>query len=103
MVRATVLYPHAPGKRFDFDYYTQKHLPLVGQLLGGVLRGASAERGVSGGMPGAEPAFAAIAQLTFESFEVLQAALGQHAPALMSDIPNFTDIQPVIQVSEVLA
>lgn len=102
MIRATVMYPHAAGKRFDFDYYTQKHLPMVGQLLGGVLKGASAERGVSGAGPGTEPAFAAIAQMTFESFEALQAALGTHGPALMGDIPNFTDIQPVIQVSEVL-
>lgn len=102
MVRATVLYPHAAGKRFDFDYYTQRHLPVVGQLLGGALLSATAERGLSGGMPGAEPAFTAIAQMTFDSVEALQAALAAHGPALMADIPNFTDIQPVIQMSEVL-
>jgi uncharacterized protein (TIGR02118 family) len=39
--------------------------------------------------------------LYFDSVEAFQAAFGPHAPAIMADIPNYTDIQPVIQISEV--
>ena len=37
----------------------------------------------------------------FDSVEAFQAAYGPHAEALMGDIPNYTDIQPTIQISEV--
>ena len=33
--------------------------------------------------------------------QAFQTAFGPHAGALMEDIPNYTDIQPTIQISEV--
>jgi uncharacterized protein (TIGR02118 family) len=39
--------------------------------------------------------------LYFESVAEFQAAFAPHAAAIMADIPNYTNIQPVIQVSEV--
>ena len=39
--------------------------------------------------------------LYFDSVEAYQAAFGPHAGAIMDDIPNYANIQPTIQVSEV--
>jgi uncharacterized protein (TIGR02118 family) len=39
--------------------------------------------------------------LYFDSAANFQAAFGPHAAAIMADIPNYPDIQPTIQISEV--
>jgi uncharacterized protein (TIGR02118 family) len=39
--------------------------------------------------------------LYFDSAEAFQAAFAPHAQAIMADIPNYTNIQPAIQISEV--
>jgi hypothetical protein len=36
----------------------------------------------------------------FDSAESFQAAFAAHAAALMADVPNYTDVSPVILVSE---
>jgi uncharacterized protein (TIGR02118 family) len=40
--------------------------------------------------------------LLFDSLEAFQGAFGPHAEAIMGDIPNYTDLEPVIQISEVI-
>ena len=39
--------------------------------------------------------------LTFESVEAFQEAFGPHADKILSDIPNFTNSAPKIQISEI--
>jgi uncharacterized protein (TIGR02118 family) len=51
--------------------------------------------------PGSRPGFIAMGHLYFDSIEAFQKAFGPHADAIMGDIPNYTDIQPTIQFSEV--
>jgi uncharacterized protein (TIGR02118 family) len=47
------------------------------------------------------PGFIAMGHLYFDSIEAFQKAFGPHADVIMADIPNYTDIQPRIQFSEV--
>jgi uncharacterized protein (TIGR02118 family) len=44
-----------------------------------------------------------MAHLYFNSMEEFGQAFATGAPILMADLPNFTDIEPVIQISEVMA
>jgi uncharacterized protein (TIGR02118 family) len=37
-----------------------------------------------------------------DSVESFQAAFGPHATEIMADIPNYTDLAPVMQISEVI-
>ena len=37
-----------------------------------------------------------------ESPATFQAAFGPHAAEILADIPNYTDLQPVLQISEVV-
>ena len=54
------------------------------------------------GAPESEPPFRIAAHILFESTETMQASFGRHSPEILGDIPNFTVIQPIVQVSEVL-
>jgi uncharacterized protein (TIGR02118 family) len=101
MITVSVLYPNESGKKFDMDYYCNEHIPLVQQKLGSACKRVAVEHGVAGAAPGATAAFIAIGRLYFDSAEAFQTAFSPHAEEIMSDIPNYTDIQPIIQISEV--
>src|SRR4051812_25432085 len=104
MVRISVMYPTGDNKRFDYTYYTQKHMPMVQDRLKGMgLVRWEVDRGVGGGAPGAATPFTCIGHLYFNSVADFQTGMGKHGKELMADIPNYTDIEPQIQVSEVIA
>ena len=101
MIKVSVFYANTEGSKFDMGYYCNSHIPMVQQKLGAACKGAAVEQGLSGATPGSRPAFIAMGHLYFESLADFQAAFGAHAAAIMADIPNYTDIQPTIQISEV--
>ena len=101
MIKVSVLYPSGTDSRFDMDYYLNRHVPMVLAKLGQACKGAAVEEGLGGITPGSPPAFSAMGHLYFDSVEAFQAAFGPHADELMADIPNYTNVQPTIQVSEV--
>ena len=101
MIRVNVLYPRKDGARFDWAYYIGTHMPMVGRKLGAALMSVSVEQGVAGGSPGSPPAFVAMAHLGFESVAAFQAAFTPHAAEILADIPKYTSIEPIIQISEV--
>lgn len=99
MIRVAVLYPRSEGKRFDLDYYQHKHMPLVKERL------APLKVEIDLGLPNhlGEPSpYIAIGYMTFESIEQLVVGFAVAAAELMADIPNYTDIEPVTQLSEVV-
>ena len=101
MIRASVYYNNGPETRFDHDYYENQHRELVLARLGpmGLVR-MEAERGL-GGLGGAPAPFVGGGHLYFETMEALQAALGAHLDEPVGDIPNFTNVEPVVQISEI--
>lgn len=101
MIKVSVFYSNTEGSKFDMNYYCNSHIPMVRQKLGAACKGASVEQGVAGATPGSPPAFVAMGHLYFDSAEAFQTAFGPHAEAIMADIPNYTDIQPTIQISDV--
>lgn len=101
MIKASLLYPNAEGASFDFTYWTESHLPFIRRSLSPALRGLTADRGLAGA-PGTPPPYIASGHLFFESVEALEQAYAPHAAAIAADIKNFTDVQPVMIVSEIL-
>ncbi len=102
MIRVSVLYPNLPGATFDMAYYTSKHLPMVKQKTG-TCRGFAAEQGLSGAAPGSKPTYIAIGHLLFDSVEAFQSGFGPVSREILADVPNYTNTQPVVQVSEITA
>ena len=101
MIKVSVLYPGGSGNTFDMDYYLSHHIPMVREKLGTACKGAAVEQGLGGVIPGAPAAFSAMGHLYFDSVEAFQTAFAPHAEEIMSDIPNYTNVQPTIQLSEV--
>jgi uncharacterized protein (TIGR02118 family) len=103
MTKVSVFYPNTDGKKFNMAYYCESHIPLVSKTLGKALKGESYDQGMGGGAPGTPAPFVAIAHLYFDSMDAFGQAFAAGAPILMADIPNFTNIEPIVQISEVIA
>jgi uncharacterized protein (TIGR02118 family) len=96
----TVLYPARDGAKFDHDYYNNTHIPLAKEAFASTgLTGVQVLKGLSAGDGGPAP-FVTIAHLFFRDAEAMQASLtSARAPEVMADVANFTDIQPIAQIS----
>jgi uncharacterized protein (TIGR02118 family) len=101
MIKVSILYPNTPGARFDFDYYVKTHMPMSIRLLGPRMRSVSVERGVESVEPASPPAFIALCHFTCDSRESFEAAFLPQAAVLQGDMPNYTDIVPIIQFSDI--
>jgi uncharacterized protein (TIGR02118 family) len=99
MIHVQIFYP--PSSRFDMAYYCEKHMPMVQARIGAACTGFTVDAGLAGVAPGTPPSYAAIGTLHVTSVEALQAALAKHGGEIMGDVPNYTDAQPVLQISEV--
>jgi len=104
MVRITVLYPNNQGAWFDVSYYVETHVPMSIKLLSAHpgYKSISVEHGISGTDPGSKPTYIVICHFLFDSVEDFLAAFKPNAEALRGDMPNYTDIEPIIQFNEVL-
>jgi len=101
MIKVSIFYPNTEGKKFDMEYYCNKHMPMVQQKLGAACRRIAVEQGLGGPEPGSRPTYIAMGHLYLDSVQAFQTAFGPQAEEIARDIPNYTDIQPILQISEV--
>ena len=99
MTRISFLYPNSKDARFDFDYYLEKHMPWSIDLLRAHsgLKGVSVERGV-----GPDAPYVAVCHFLFETLDDFIAAVTPQIEELRADMRNYADLEPILQVSEVL-
>ncbi|GAB2463952.1 EthD family reductase [Comamonas humi] len=106
MIKVNVMYPYTEGARFDHAYYRDRHMPMVKARLGSACAYYTVEKGLVGGAPGTSPgtppAFVAMCAFICDSVAGYQAAMQEHRAEILADIANYTDIVPVLQVSEVV-
>ena len=101
MFKVAILYPNGEEKTFDMDYYEKKHMPMVAGLLGKNLKFYEIDEGISGRTPNDKIPFVAIGY--FYCYDVIEynKAIAQNRDAIINDIKKYTNIQPVIQISEI--
>lgn len=102
MIKVSVMYPNTPGARFDHTYYANQHMPLVKRKMGDFCLSYTVDKGLAGGAPGAPATYVGMCHIYCKSVEDFQAGFGPHAAEILADIPNYTDLQPVLQISEVV-
>jgi uncharacterized protein (TIGR02118 family) len=102
MIKVSVLYPSGAGKHFNMDYYCNTHVPMVAGLLGESVKGATVEKGIGSAEPGSSATYAAMGNLYFDSMGSFENSFGPNAEKIRGDLPNFTNIEPIIQISEVM-
>jgi uncharacterized protein (TIGR02118 family) len=95
-IRFSVFYPSGEGSTFDKDYYVSTHVPLAVKNWGLDPKNAQIDLGLNG------PYVAAV-HFVFPDNEALGAAMGSPGTGeVMADMANYTNIQPVIQTSEIV-
>ena len=102
MFKVSVMYPNEEGAEFNFDYYQNTHMKMVQEHLTpfGLIK-TGVDKGVSGG--GDEPPhYIGIGHLYFDSIESYDKGIAEKGSILRGDIPNFTNLTPIRQISEIL-
>jgi len=102
MIKVSVMYPNTPGARFNHEYYANTHMPLVKKKMGDACKFYTVDKGLAGGAPGTAATYVGMCHIYCDSVESFQKGFGPHAQDIMADIPNYTDLAPVIQISEVV-
>ncbi len=102
LIKVTVMYPFSEGKTFDIAYYGTKHMPMVAELLGSNLVRYTIEKGVASGIPNTPLPFMAIGTFYVKDLSAYQAAITPNRDAIRSDFSNYTNVTPIILVSEVV-
>jgi len=99
MIKVTILYPNGEGKTFDMDYYVNNHMKMVANLAGDSIKAMSIEKGIAGGASEAPVPYLAIGNMYFDNISAFQNSLGPHSDKLVADIVNFTNCEPILQIS----
>ncbi len=100
MIVMSASYPFTKGKKFDETYYTTKHIPLVKEVLGDLVKDVAIYKGLPG-LDGSDPAFFYRADMCFASMEDVGKALsGPRVAEMVSDSANYTDVESILAVCE---
>ena len=97
MYWVTILYPNKEGAKFDYNYYVNKHIPMTTMLFG---QGIQILKGVSS--PAGAPPFLCTCRIPVKSLEEFVAKMTAEGTPLVADVPNYTNVEAVIQFEEVL-
>jgi uncharacterized protein (TIGR02118 family) len=102
MIKVSVMYPYQVDARFDHAYYRDQHMPLVQARMGAACLFYTVDKGLAGGAPGQPPTYLAMCHIFCDSVASFQASFTPHAAEILADIANYTDLAPVLQISDVV-
>jgi len=101
LFKIAILYPNGEEKTFNMDYYEHQHMPMVAGLLGKNLKFYEIDKGISGRTPNDKLPYLAVGYFFVKDVAEYNKAIAQNRETVINDIKNYTNIQPVIQISEV--
>lgn len=103
MIRVTFAFPYQDGKKFDWDYFSNNHLPLLHEHLDSRgMTNLAIDKGISGTDPSSNPPFTAVMHMTFATVDEVHQAFMAVGRPVMGDLGNYTDIKPTVQISEIV-
>ncbi len=101
MFKIAILYPSGEGKTFDMAYYESKHMPMVAGFLGKNLKFYEIDKGIAGRPPNEKVPYLAVGYFYVRDVVEYNKAIGQNIDLIISDFKNYTNIQLIIQISEI--
>jgi len=101
MFKVAILYANGEGKTFGMDYYENKHMPMVAGFLSKNLKFYEIDKGIAGRTPNDKVPYLAVGYFYIKDVAEYNKAIGQNRDAIINDFKNYTNIQPIIQISEV--
>lgn len=102
LYKIAIFYPDGDDKTFDMDYYQNKHMPMVAGFLGKNLKYYEIDKGISGRTPDDKAPYVAIGYFYCYDIAEYGKAISQNRETIIGDFKNYTNIQPVIQISQIL-
>ena len=102
LIKVSIMYPFQEGKTFNIEYYETTHMPMVAKFLGSNLVKYTIEKGVASGIPNQPLPYLAIGIFYVKNLDQYQKAINPNLDAIRADIPNYTNVAPIILVSEVV-
>jgi len=102
LIKVSIIYPNGPDKTFDMSYYENKHMPMLAELYGDAMKNYTIDKGISGRTQEEEIPFLAMGCMYFETLADYRNGFAPNAEKILGDIPNYTNIQPIVQISEVV-
>jgi uncharacterized protein (TIGR02118 family) len=103
MIKITVFYPLKENDWFDLKYYSQKHATLSKSIFGDSLRGLVIEEAYSYENSDAQDfPYKVIGHLFFDHVDDFYARYLPNKDLLTDDAKNYTNVNPVIQISKVI-
>jgi uncharacterized protein (TIGR02118 family) len=103
MIRVSVIYQRKEDVKFDLNYYTNTHMPLVIKLYGdhGLLDW-HVDLGIS--FSANTPSENIVAcYMYFDTLEHVKRAFKTHGAKVMQDLTHFTNIEPQITLGQIHA
>jgi len=102
LFKVAIFYPNGADKSFDMDYYEHKHMPMVASLLEENLELYEIDKGLSGRTPEDDIPYVAIGYFYVKDIAAYNETIRQHRDMIVGDFKNYTNIQPVIQINEIV-
>ena len=101
LFKVAIMYPGGKDKTFDMDYYEKSHMPMMAGILGKNLKFYEIDKGISGRTPNDEPPFMAVGYFYCYDVTAYSQAVAKNIDTILNDIKKYTNIQPVILISEI--
>ncbi len=99
----TVLYPYAPGDRFNYEYYRDHHVTSLIKLFGReTISRMEVRRSLSSPAGGNPPRYSCTANIYIADPQAFAAAASANHQRVVDDIPRFTSVGPVSFLTEVV-
>lgn len=102
LFKVAILYPNGEGKTFDMAYYENKHMPMVAGFLGKNLKFYEIDKGIAGRTPNDKVPYLAVGYFYIKDVAEYNKVIAQNRDAIVNDFKNYTNVQPVIQISEIV-
>ena len=102
MIKVSVMYPNSKTVQFDTTYYKNTHLPMVSKLVGPAIKGIELDLGLASRVPGELAPYVAIAHLKFDDVASFQASFGPHTEVISADVKNYSNVEGLLQISELI-
>ena len=99
----TVLYPHDPADRFDYEYYRDHHMTSLIKLFGHEAISRIEIRKSLSAADGRNPSlYACTANIYVADEQSFAAAAGRNRQRVVDDVSRFTSVAPISVMTEVL-
>lgn len=101
MIKITIAYPRVWGRTFDHDYFFNRHLPRLLDVVGAAAARVTVEREINApAWPKAD--HDVICSVECETREAFEAAFFPHMEELQDDMERCGGAAPTIHISEIV-